>query len=298
MTKDPETFDKYARGLEAADVPGRRYSDNSYSILSHPSRDLLWTPRDIRLYNDAAPSVFFGMAGMPGSQKEPPLRGGYDEEFEFDDGTPDVVRTAQARTYGGADYFTAKVGGVWDSLLGEGRHFWVFCDSDFHDPAEEFWPGEYSKDHTYVEALTPQGIVDGLRSGNSFAVEGQLIDSLEFNGHERWGQQARWGGTLTVAPGDSVTITVSWHSPDFNNNWDTPEVDHVDLISGDVTGKLSATRTTTEPPTRAPRWSTRSTASSADVHDRDERPPTCTSVCGAPTSPSTSIPRPTPTATR
>ena len=179
------------------------------------------------------------MAGMPGSQKEPPLRGGYDEEFEFDDGTPDVVRTAQARTYGGADYFTAKVGGVWDSLLGEGRHFWVFCDSDFHDPAEEFWPGEYSKDHTYVEALTPQGIVDGLRSGNSFAVEGQLIDSLEFNATSD-GASKTMGQTLTVEPGDSVTITVSWHSPDFNNNWNTPEVDHVDLISGNVTGKLSA----------------------------------------------------------
>ena len=157
-------------------------------------------PRDIRLYNDAAPSVFFGMAGMPGSQKEAPSRGGYDEEFFNDDGTLDEELTAQARTYGGADYITAKVGGVWDSLLGEGRHFWIFSDSDFHDPTEEFWPGEYSKDHIWVEDLTPQGIVDGLRSGNSFSVEGQLIDGLEFR--PRRDESATMGDTLTVEPGD------------------------------------------------------------------------------------------------
>jgi len=27
---------------------------------------------------------------------------------------------------------TAKVGGLWDSLLGEGRRFWAFVNSDFH----------------------------------------------------------------------------------------------------------------------------------------------------------------------
>ncbi len=87
LTKNMETFDKYPRGLEAAKFLGTRYANTSYSILSHPSRDLLWTALDIRRYNDAAPTVFFGMAGMPGSQKEPPLRGGYDEEFFNDDGT-------------------------------------------------------------------------------------------------------------------------------------------------------------------------------------------------------------------
>lgn len=241
LTKDPETYDKYARGLEAAAFLNDVYPYNSYSILSHPSRDLLWTPRDIRLYNDAAPTVFFGMAGMPGSQKEPPLRGGYDEEFENEDGSPDLVRNAQARTYGGADYFTAKVGGVWDSLLGEGRHFWIFCDSDFHETDEEFWPGEYSKDHTYVKDLTPQDIVDGLRSGNSFAVQGQLIDRLVFTA-SAGGAPVPMGGTLTVEEGTDVTITVSWHSPAYDNNPDPdaeePNVDHVDLISGLVTGPL------------------------------------------------------------
>ena len=238
VTKNPETFDKYPRGLEAAKFLGTRYATTSYSILSHPSRDLLWTALDIRRYNDAAPTVFFGMAGMPGSQKEPPLRGGYDEEFFNDNGTLNAELTAQARTYGGADYLTAKLGGMWDSLLGEGRKFWVFCDSDFHETSEEFWPGEYNKDHTLVAAKTPQGIVDGLRSGNSFAVEGQLIDSLEFKATSG-AASATMGGTLKVAPGASITITVSWHSPAFNNYGAVPKVNHVDLISGEVTGKIS-----------------------------------------------------------
>jgi len=237
VTKDPETFDKYARGLEAANFLGTRYANSSYSILSHPSRDLLWTALDIRRYNDAAPTVFFGMAGMPGSQKEPPLRGGYDEEFFNDDGTLNVELTAQARTYGGADYITAKLGGMWDSLLGEGRHFWVFCDSDFHETAEEFWPGEYNKDHTFVAAKTPQGIVNGLRSGNSFAVEGQLIDGLEFKAATSTAS-APIGGDLKVAKGATVTVTVKWHSPATNNNGDVPKVNHVDLISGNWGPKL------------------------------------------------------------
>jgi hypothetical protein len=237
VTKDPQTFDKYARGLEAANFLGTRYANSSYSILSHPSRDLLWTALDIRRYNDAAPTVFFGMAGMPGSQKEPPLRGGYDEEFFNDDGTLNVELTAQARTYGGADYITAKLGGMWDSLLGEGRHFWVFCDSDFHETAEEFWPGEYNKDHTFVAAKTPQGIVNGLRSGNSFAVEGQLIDGLEFKAATSTAS-APIGGDLKVAKGATVTVTVKWRSPATNNNGDVPKVNHVDLISGNWGPKL------------------------------------------------------------
>jgi len=32
---------------------------------------------------------------------------------------------------------TAKVGGLWDSLLGEGRRFWAFVNSDFHSAAED-----------------------------------------------------------------------------------------------------------------------------------------------------------------
>ena len=169
---------------------------------------------DIRPYNDAAPRVFFGMAGIPGSQKELPCRGGYDTDDEWlnPDGSIDWDITKLARTYGGADYITAQLGGVWDSLLGEGRKYWIFSDSDFHNPTEEFWPGEYSKDYVWVNAMTPQGIIDGLRSGNSFSVEAQLIDGLDFKAAAGTGS-ATMGGTLNVPNGATVEVTVKWHSP-------------------------------------------------------------------------------------
>ena len=37
-----------------------------------------------------------------------------------------------ARTLGGFDRMTAIVGGFWDSLLGEGRRFWIVATSDSH----------------------------------------------------------------------------------------------------------------------------------------------------------------------
>ena len=37
-----------------------------------------------------------------------------------------------ARTFGGFDQMTAIVGGLWDSMLGEGRRFWIVATSDSH----------------------------------------------------------------------------------------------------------------------------------------------------------------------
>jgi hypothetical protein len=145
--------------------------------------------------------------------------------------------TSTARTYGGADPYTTKVGGVWDALLGEGRPFWIFGDSDFHNPEEEFWPGEYTQDHTWVPDFTSQGIVDGLRSGRSFSAMGQLINELDFRA-TRGSASATTGGTLQAAAGDSVTVTIRFKSPAKNYNNVTPVVDHVDLIVGDVTGMI------------------------------------------------------------
>jgi hypothetical protein len=150
----------------------------------------------------------------------------------------DWAVTNTARTYGGADPYTAKVGGVWDALLGEGRHFWIFADSDFHNTEEEFWPGEYNQDHTWVPAFTQQGIVDGLRAGRSFSAMGGLIDRLDFSAGTGKGT-AQMGGTLAAAKGSTVTVTIRFKSPATNYNGDTPVVDHVDLIAGKVTGKIA-----------------------------------------------------------
>ena len=87
-----------------------------------------------------------------------------------------------------------QIGGVWDALLGEGRNWFFFASSDYHnrgsfgpdqrESTADFYPGEYTKDYvmarTGTSKLGTQAIVDGLRSGNSFVVNGDLIDRLSF----------------------------------------------------------------------------------------------------------------------
>jgi len=62
-------------------------------------------------------------------------------------------------TYGGSGWFSAEVGGLWDSLLGEGRNWWNFASSDSHAHwsvgGGDFWPGEYQKNYTYIHTDLP-----------------------------------------------------------------------------------------------------------------------------------------------
>ena len=83
---------------------------------------------------------------------------------------------------------------MWDALLGEGRNFWFFASSDWHNrgsfgpddrrTTQDFYPGEYQRNYTMVrngaDKLRPQTIVDGLRTGNNFTTSGQIIDRLAF----------------------------------------------------------------------------------------------------------------------
>jgi len=182
--------------------------------------------------NNAAPDVFIGLEGIPGHQKDS-SRGGY--------GSTNPL----AQTYGGADYMLAKVGGMWDSLLGEGRKIWMFTNSDFHATAGDFWPGEYAKSHTWISNQGNgsgsdkgnQAIVDGIHSGNSFAVLGDLINGLDFQ--IKSGDTATMGQTLVTNKGKNAQVTIKFESPKTNNNGDPVQVDHIDLIAGDVTAKAA-----------------------------------------------------------
>ena len=172
--------------------------------------------------------MVFGFEGIPGAQRRDAVRGGYNHV------SPHRFDNDQSRTHGGADYMAAKVGGAWDALLGEGRRFFLFANSDFHEKG--FRPGEYSRSYTFVKGTGPRAIVDGMRSGNSFAVLGDLIDALSFTASAAGGA-ATMGETLRVKRGDRVEISVAFRSPEFNNNGDAPRVDHIDLIAGRVEGK-------------------------------------------------------------
>lgn len=160
-----------------------------------------------------------------------------------------ALHVPKQRTYGGADYMLAKVGGLWDSMLTEGRHFWVFGNSDFHSnkgAEADFWPGEYVKNYIYVQDVSYQGILDGMRSGNAFVVMGDLIDALDFHIITQDGTTKTMGETI-VTDGNDVTMTIRFMSPaanhakgDGRSNMkqinDIPVVDHIDVIAGEVTG--------------------------------------------------------------
>ena len=111
-------------------------------------------------------------------------------------------------------------------------------NSDFHDSADDadFWPGEYAKSYTYVAKRDYQGIVDGMRSGNTFAVHGDLINALQFGAFSRV-TPVTMGQTLDVKRGENVTIKIRFQSPSQNYCGDSPVVDHIDLIAGDITGR-------------------------------------------------------------
>ena len=204
-------------------------------LVNHPSRSAkgidAWgkvKPKELRAWQDAAPDVLVGMEGAPGHQANARHRGGYTHEA--------------APTLGGFDQMTARVGGVWDGLLGEGRRFWITATSDSHrhhsEGGAEFDPGEYSK--TYVWARKDAGdILDGLRNGRVFAVTGDLIDALELRARAsgKPGSIAEMGGTLALSVGDTMVVELKVRQPSQPNfNGQSPVLDHIDVIVGAADG--------------------------------------------------------------
>ena len=221
----------HSDAIEAVKWLQSNYPTTSYFITNHPSHKLKNRIEGFRDFNNAGPDVAFGIEGIPGHQKDP-SRGAY----EYNARTAAV--TALCKTYGGADVIIAKVGGVWDALLGEGRHFWNYTNSDFHDTLGDFWPGEYPK--TYVNSeLTAQEWLDAMRRGASFSVMGDLIDGLDFIIDDGV-KVATMGQTLTSNK-TTATVIIRFKSPSVNFNGDRPIVNHIDLICGDVTSKLTDT---------------------------------------------------------
>ena len=92
-------------------------------------------------------------------------------------------------------YYTAKVGGLWDVLLGEGRRWFnyrqfrlspalhVQCDggaATTSTPASIRRPGCMRSIQDGDGDYSLNEIADGLRSGNAYFVHGDLINHLEF----------------------------------------------------------------------------------------------------------------------
>ena len=145
----------------------------------------------LRNFNNAGPDIAFGFETQPGHGASA-NRGEYQIKRNNIGGV--LTDSVGGTTFGGTGVYGAQVGGVWDALLGEGRNFWFFASSDWHNrgsfgpddrrSTQDFQPGEYQRNYTMVrngaDKLRPQSIVDGLRTGNNFAASGQLIDRLAF----------------------------------------------------------------------------------------------------------------------
>lgn len=194
----------HLKTLEAMKWMAEHHPNGSYYVPSHLERAGPFNPdgnngfniEHLRNFNNAAPKSAFGMETQPGHGASSD-RGEYFPKRNNIGGV--LVDSVGGTTYGGTGVYGAQVGGVWDALLGEGRNFWFFASSDWHNrgifgpddrrSTQDFFPGEYQRDFVMVrddddrknkDKITPQSIVDGLRSGNSFTASGQLIDRLAF----------------------------------------------------------------------------------------------------------------------
>lgn len=212
-------------------------------IANHPTRSAqgpdapfgLYDPEEFRDWNDTAPEVAVGMAGAPGHQA---ATIGPDGTLKTD--WPRGVYT-HLRTRGGFDPMTAAVGGVWDSMLGEGRRWWITANSDSHrhytEGGVDFWPGEYSK--TWVYGLKNHAsLLASIRSGRIFVATGDLVTgvymAISVNGAST---EVPLGSALAYERGTEVQLDISIRDPESENaSGANPRFSRLDVIVGPVTG--------------------------------------------------------------
>lgn len=196
------------------------------------------TPKQLRDWQDTAPEVVIGMSGAEGHQAAVFNRDGSLK--------PEGVRGEYPGypTMGGYDQMTARLGGVWDSLLSEGRKWWVTAVSDSHghytDGWADFWPGEYAKTYVYADK-SYDSIFDNLKAGRVFAVTGDLIDALFVEVAVKGSDSsAGMGETLTVTAQDELVLRVRFRDPDtLNAGGYNPQVARVDAIVGQISGPVA-----------------------------------------------------------
>ena len=236
-------------------------------MANHPARRGLDSPHEMRAWAEAGPHVAHGFEGAPGHQGST-LVGGARGEYDNVPGPKSFAGyPAEAyRTWGGYDWYVAQVGGLWDSLLGEGREWFITANSDSHRHYDDhaaldtstyltkgfvtdtgktaekgtepdFYPGEYSKTWVFARTNGSEDILNSLRSGSMFTTLGDLVDRVEF-----WaaadGSAARMGGTLALSgPGETVDIVARVRVPDRPNfGGRSRELHHIDVIAGDILG--------------------------------------------------------------
>ena len=191
-------------------------------------------------------------------------------------------------TYGGFDWMTSTVGGLWDSLLAEGRPWWITANSDSHtiylddsvrggagsidefnangrylDPVHgtsgpkttngDFWPGYYSKTHVGAGRFSYAAVLDGLRAGRVYVDHGGLVGGLEVGIRAKGDASpgSTLGSVLTPKRGTRMELVILV-DPAVLPNWAqfVPQLARVDVIRGAVTGPTSDRDTMQAPATK------------------------------------------------
>lgn len=255
-------------------------------FANHPARKGLDSPHEIRGWRDAEPTIAVGFEGAPGHQAAGiAAPNGPGSGRGFYDNSPTASSfaaypLASYRTYGGFDWMTSTVGGLWDSLLAEGKPWWITANSDSHqiwgdtsvrgagsdfltngfynDPEHttapvlangDFWPGYYSRTHVGAEDFSYAAVMRGLRAGRVWVDHGRLLGSIDVR--LRAGEQeVPLGGVLTARRGTPVRLVIRIETASLPN-WSqvVPKLAKVDVIRGKVTGPVSDRDTFSTPDT-------------------------------------------------
>jgi len=269
-----------------AQVQSKRIAD-ALMLANHPARKGLDSPHEIRGWRDTNPLIAVGMEGAPGHQAAAIPgpghanngRGYYDNHKS--PASFDRYPSESYVTYGGFDWMTSTVGGLWDSLLAEGKNWWISANSDSHQvygdtfapgtddltttgsrgaPVDtgspiysygDFWPGYYSNTVVGATDFSYGAVMAGIRAGRMYVVHGGLVGAMSVQLVQRGAAPVTLGGTLTAPRLDDVELQVDIALADRPNyHGEVPVLSKVDVIVGQVTGPVSDQDTFTAPRTR------------------------------------------------
>jgi hypothetical protein len=270
-----------------ADAVTKRRVQDALFLANHPARKGLDSPHEIRAWRDANPRIAVGFEGAPGHQAggiPAPAgpgsgRGGYDNSPSAQSWPSYPLESY--RTWGGFDWMTATVGGLWDSLLAEGKPWWITANSDSHrvylenskvgggdfdangrydDPVygggaiangnSDFWPGYYSRTHVGSSAFSYAAVMAGLRAGRVWVDHGGLISGIDVR-VRAGGSWVTLGDTLVARRGTPVQLAITVDLA-TTANWAqfVPRLARLDVVRGAVTGPVSNRDTFSTPGTK------------------------------------------------
>ncbi|MFE6622603.1 PHP domain-containing protein [Streptomyces sp. NPDC057740] len=296
---DADTARNEAHAVKAiqwlAEQRRRRYVDDVLVLANHPMRLGIDSPHEMRAWRDAAPEIMIGMEGAPGAQGAaiPGWRGATSIRGEYENKPSSQSWAGYPAdaylTYGGFDWATATVGGLWDSMLAEGRLFSITTNSDAHrivfdtwkngdwpagqnfdttgklpdpvntttpQPGSDFWPGQFSRTHVGVTRYGYRAVMAGLRAGRVWLDHGHLLDGLDVRLKRDCdhGRGVTLGGRLRVRKGEKLTLNVTVTTASRPNPQGIlPELAHVDVVRGAVRGPVTDRDTWQAPDTRVVR---------------------------------------------